>query len=281
MKWFLFSLALITGCAPTVSNPRIYVDVPCTWSTCYSDFSEESPHDFCSWKSLNDPILDEMIESLSAKNLDLLTKAEENYKKPGVRSIQNQEYRMLWNQTAFDTAKTYIELRLLQEKRSILNARIDSLQDSSHLIDDLWDKGFTNSIEKSQETERLALLKSEIAKIDLGEQIAINHLSVLLGRAPNDLSCLLKGKAKLPALPDCLPIGFPCESILQRPDVLITEIAVKNGHQPISAYQKSVLAALEEVENALAAIKYSNESGKELRNALQESYKAYIQTDDL
>lgn len=282
MKRLLFcSLILMVGCTAKISNPRLYVEVPEEWSISHHDFLEESPHCFNWWKALNDPILNEIIESLSTKNLDLLIKADELYSCSGIKAVQRQEYRLLWNKTAFDAAKTYIELRTLQEQFSIIEMQIESLQDTSHMVNDQWDTGFTNSVEKIQQTESLNILKSEISKNALGIQKAIHHLSQILGGAPNDLYCLLIEPKTLPALTSCLPIGFPYESIFQRPDVLQVEILVKKGLQPIRAYQKSVILALEEVENALAAFKYDSDSNHQLFIVMKESYKAYLQTDEL
>lgn len=281
MRWFLFTTAFLTSCCCSkVQNPRDYVDIPDRWSVCSGNFVE-SEECFKWWSALNDPVLDELIALLSERNLDLLIKAEEFYSKCGVKKIQCLEYHQLWNQTAFDLAKTYIELRLTQERQTVLDEKIDSFQDSHNLTNDLYNVGFANSIEKIHESERFATLQSERAEIELGEQKAINHLSVLLGYAPGELYCLFEKRRPLPTLPCSLPIGYPCGFILERPDVLMTEMAVKAGAQGIRSYKKSVLFALEEVENALADYKFGRERARELLRALQENYKAYLETEEL
>jgi outer membrane protein TolC len=255
----LWLCLLLAGCTP--KNPG-HFEVPDHWSTCYSDFNEAKPQ----WE-LHDPDLEGIIEALPCRNLDLLIAAEAIYC-GGCKSIALQEYWQQWYQSAADAAKTYVELRFWQERLALLDMQIETLG----LVKGLG--GLASSTENAQDLERLHLLKAQIPEIQGKIEVAIHHLSVLLGYAPGHIYCLINAPKPLPELPCSLAVGTPCR-VLCRPDVQMAK------WQGVRAYKKSVLGALESVENALTAYKYASLKGESFFKALQESYNVYLQTEEL
>jgi len=259
MKRFVF-LLLLSGCC-AVCDPRCYVNVPEAWPLNYPESSE-----FCWWRALNDCELERLILELSSRNLDLLLKAEE-----GCSCI---EYRVLWNKKAAELAMSYVELRFNEERLRLIDTRITSGIDSVDIVQGLSERGVLSNLETIQESEHLSLSKTERLDALLAIEKATRHLSVLMGGS----YCVPAGN--LPQIPECLPLKSPCEMIRERPDIKMMELAVKMGAKPIRAYQKSVLEAIEEVENALYAFQYSSQKAELLFTNMQEHYNAYEQTEE-
>lgn len=68
----ILSLFLLAGCTvgPKYETPEI--DVPCEWHSEISDDMQSDPKDcFIWWESLNDPLLNSLLESAASQNLDL------------------------------------------------------------------------------------------------------------------------------------------------------------------------------------------------------------------
>ncbi len=60
------------GCSHTASSPIQNIDPPSEWHSNTTDFIEECPVDqFVWWESLNDPVLDSLMERASSYNIDL------------------------------------------------------------------------------------------------------------------------------------------------------------------------------------------------------------------
>lgn len=252
-------------CAPTV-------DVPCHWHSSTSESMEfASPDGFNWWESLNDPVLNDIMERASLQNPGLQLAAL------GAK-CSAENYRQAWSDLSAEVANSYIELRGLQLKLDLNHTNIESQKEMLQLTEGLTKTGFTSTTDQKQAEELLNNLMAERPQIELAIQKAIYHLSVLAGYAPGDLACTLAQRGDLPLLPNYLPIGLPCDILGRRPDVLKVERALRSpfcNSQTTYLYQKTVLEALEEAENALATFHFTQARTQELAKSLGSSHDAF------
>lgn len=139
-----------------------------------------------------------------------------------------------------EIARSYIELRGLQQRVLIIDDHIKSQQDTMELTGGLVAGGFAGSIDKMQADEQLNLLISQKPQLQYMIERSVNHLSILLGKLPGDLYCELDEVTPLPDLPCYQPMGIPSELLRRRPDIRKAE--------------RELAAATEEIGTAIAAL---------------------------
>ncbi len=247
------------------------------------------------------------------------------------------EYSNLWVTLSAEVAKSYIELRLLQQRLNTLERNIHDQHETHQLTHDLLKSGISSSFDLKQSEAQLLTLQARKPDIELGIRSAMYRLSVLLGYQPGQFCDGLSEIAELPNLPCLQNIGIPSELLRRRPDIrkaerdlasatelvgsavadlfprislngFIGDIAAFNSggflnsyigtqtlfpllnsamieqditintskaQQAMYHYQKVVLEALEEVENALASFHFESEKNQRLLEALQANREAY------
>lgn len=262
----MFAAGLMTCCAPLQGAQSSILEVPRTWhSPCCAGFVLEGGC-LSWWEALNDPVLDWLIDRLSDQNLDIAQ----------ARNAPLHDYQAIWSDIATDVARSYIELRTLQMKRCLLEKNIDSQKDTFRLTESLLDSGFAGSIDAMQAEAQIDLLAAQLPKVNEAILKAVHHLSVSLGYAPAGLYGLLCAPASLPCLPAVKPILSPCEVVQRRPDVKKILCESRSACEK----QKKIYAAIEDVENALAAYCYEEKRLQELTKALgkyEQSYKTTLE----
>lgn len=249
-----------------------------------------------------------------------------------------EEFSNAWVTLSAEIARSYIELRGLQQRLNIIDRDIEAQKDAQELTLSLIKGGFVGTLDQMQVDEELSLLISQRPQIERLIQKNIHHLSILLGYLPGDLYCELSVYEQLPVLPCYRPIGIPSELLRRRPDIrkaerdlaaateevgtaiaaLFPRISLtgfigdittlcSNGsltgfvgpqlllpifnskmlkqdvclnkikaEQSLLQYQKTVLEALEETENAIAAFHYEREKNQYLEHVKNSSQSAYF-----
>lgn len=249
-----------------------------------------------------------------------------------------EEFSNVWVTLSAEIARTYIELRGLQQRAMILDSDIESQKQTQELTKSLIAGGFVGIIDQMQADEELSRLISQKPQLEFLIHKRIYHLSILLGYLPEDLYCELSVVQPLPCLPCYRPIGIPSELLRRRPDIRKAErdlaaaseevgVAVAalfprisltgfigeittlctNGSltgflgpqvlmpifnskmlkqdvclnkikvdQALFQYQKVVLEAFEETENAIAAFHYELDKNQHLQHTLDFSKNAYF-----
>lgn len=268
--WILIVTAF-TGCSGLKCQAPA-VDVPCNWQSSSSEGMNFNPPDcFNWWESLNDPVLNDLMEQAALQNPGLQLAAFQ-------AKCSTENYRQAWADLSAEMAKSYIELRGFQQKLELNNKNIASQKEMLQLTQGLTKTGFTSTTDEKQAEELLHNLIAERPQIELAIQKAIYHLSVLAGYAPGELVCTLAQRGNLPVLPNSIPIGMPCGILGRRPDVLKAESALRSpfcNAQTSYLYQKTVLEALEEAESALAAFYFTEARTQELAKSLSSSHDAF------
>lgn len=151
-----------------------------------------------------------------------------------------EDFSNVWVTLSAEIARTYIELRGLQQRLNILTSDIDSQKATQELTRSLITGGFVGTIDQMQADEELSRLVSQKPQLEFLINKSIHHLSILLGYLPQDLYCELSAVQPMPCLPCYRPVGIPSELMRRRPDIRKAE--------------RDLAAANEEVGVAVAAL---------------------------
>lgn len=265
---------------------RCGVDVPCDWHSPTSGLETSPLCGFVWWEELHDSQLNALMNQAYLYNPDVRLAASQNCRRSrgpqGCSSPQEDNFCETWNTVATEVAKSYIQLRGLQLRLELVQRSMDSRQESIKLIVDLVNRGIVSEFDWTEVKGHLNTFSAEKPSIELEISKAIHHLSVLVGYAPGELACQLLEREALPELPCYKPIGSPEELLWRRSDVRQAARGLAAGtNQAVYTYQKTVLTALEEVENALASYHFEWERYHYLDEAYQSHQKALALTQDL
>lgn len=255
-----------------------------------------------------------------------------------MEEASQEDFSNAWVTLSAEIARSYIELRGLQQRLIVLDDHIQSQADTQELTLSLIAGGFAGELEKIQAADQLNVLVAQRPQLEFLIYRNIHHLSILLGYHPRDLACQLMAAEALPSLPLCRPVGIPSELLRRRPDIRKAERHLAAANSEIGAaiaalfprlsltgfvgeiatactkgsfigfggpqlllpifnsrmlqddvclnkikaeralieYQKTVLEALEETENAIAAFHYELEKSQLLEHRKNSSLGAYI-----
>lgn len=270
--------ALMTSCVtPTLNEKKIEmtcIEMPCQWHTPLDkEMSEDDPEFFLWWEAFHDPLLTYFIEEAACRNSDVKLSIAESHEK-GLETM---------TLIASSIAKNYLELRGHQLRLSILEKRMQTQNLNIIESADLTKSGFTSGIEEGKTTQNLYTLLAEKSQITLSINKLIFHLSSLLNYLPSDLSETLSVYRELPSYPEYIPVGSPIE-ILSRNQALKDakrDYQITKSSPARLTYEKKFYSLIEEVESAIATLRYENEAYKSLQNIYLISQENYQLTLDL
>lgn len=279
-------LSLLLGSC-SVQHEPVEVYLPSEWHTPASDGIEQGALDnFLWWEALEDPILSSLIERADAQNLDLYIASTSIMEAlpAGKAQVELAEENLcdIWVTLSAEVGKNYIELRGSQKRLEVLMRNLEAQKETIHLVKELIKIGKSNTIDLQQAEVQLNSIAAQKPLIELAIEKAIHRLSILLGQAPGELFCELLIPGILPKLPCQKPIDSPCELVRRRPDIRKAERELALSRQDkikfqraYYEYQKSVLDALEETENAMASLRYEMERNKVLASTKEADQVAY------
>jgi NodT family efflux transporter outer membrane factor (OMF) lipoprotein len=122
-----------------------------------------------------------------------------------------------------EVARTYVELRGLQERLRVASENADNQGETLRLVDARLDAGgatdFDTARARAQLEATLALIPAFEAQIAFG----MHRLAVLTGKTPDALIAGLEEQKPLPSLPARLDPGTPGDLLRRRPDVAAAE----------------------------------------------------------
>jgi outer membrane protein, multidrug efflux system len=265
----LLTLVLMTGCMKMQPPSRSNGD----WQSPLSEgMVTASPACFTWWKSLNDPLLNDLMRRAALRNFGMLI----------ARETKREDNCSVWMTLSAEVAKSYVELRGLQLRLELADKNITAQKETVELTKSLMSYGFVGIIDQVQAEEMLNQLAGQKSLVELSLRKTMHHLSLLVGRAPGDLCLEFSQLAELPALPCQMPIGCPCDFLARRLDV---SCAGKNmasagkGKASLAyyLYEKAAVEALEQAENSLTALYFSMENQQALKEAYEKGCQAYQQ----
>lgn len=118
-----------------------------------------------------------------------------------------------------EAARDYVQLRGLQAQLSIQQANLRTANDSLRLTEQRFTGGLTTDLDVQNARSQVATTASQIPNFEQQVSEQINALSLLLGEPPQALASELRTAAPVPPVPARVPVGFPSELVLRRPDV--------------------------------------------------------------
>ena len=122
-----------------------------------------------------------------------------------------------------EVARTYFELRGLQERLRVARGNADNQRDTLRLVQAQFDAGRGTGFDTARARAQLATTQSRIPAFDAQVAFAMHRLAVLTGRTPDALVAQLEPQRPLPALPARLDAGTPGELLRRRPDIAAAE----------------------------------------------------------
>jgi outer membrane protein, multidrug efflux system len=124
---------------------------------------------------------------------------------------------------AGEVARSYLELRGLQERLRVARENADNQRETLRLVDVRQSAGRGTEFDTSRARAQLESTLARVPALAAAVAVAQHRLAVLTGNAPGALIAELDAPTPLPVLPDRLDPGTPGELLRRRPDVIAAE----------------------------------------------------------
>jgi NodT family efflux transporter outer membrane factor (OMF) lipoprotein len=118
-----------------------------------------------------------------------------------------------------DVARNYAELRGAQQQIEILDATVQSQQDTLDLAKARFDAGLGAALDVERADGLLESTRSRRPEFEHLAKRALYRLDVLIGRTPGALAAGLEATTPIPRQPPDLPDLLPSELLSRRPDL--------------------------------------------------------------
>jgi NodT family efflux transporter outer membrane factor (OMF) lipoprotein len=151
-----------------------------------------------------------------------------------------ENLRAIWITLSAEVARSYIELRGLQERLIIFEKNLSAQENIVKSNQDLVNRGIINEADLRHSESQFKTLAAQKPLMELAVSRSIHRLSILLGHAPGDLFDELITSCTFPELPNDKPIGVPSELLRRRADIRKAE--------------RELAAATEKVGSAIASL---------------------------
>lgn len=122
-----------------------------------------------------------------------------------------------------ELARSYFELRGVQQQIAVARQDIAATEESMQLIQVRADGGLVDDFDVERQRGQLAELRASLPQLQASESAAINQIGVLIGAEPGSLrDDLMPVEQAEPQTPD-LSLGLPSEVARRRPDIRAAE----------------------------------------------------------
>ena len=118
-----------------------------------------------------------------------------------------------------DVARSYAELRGTQQQLEILDATVQSQQETRDLAKARFDAGLTTALDVERAEGLLETTQSRRPELARRANRALYRLDVLIGQEPGTLASTLEHSRPLPQQPPVVPELLPSELLSRRPDL--------------------------------------------------------------
>ena len=122
-----------------------------------------------------------------------------------------------------EVARTYVELRGLQERLRVARENTDNQRETLRLVEARLNAGRDTEFDTARARAQLETTSARIPSLEAQVAVAEHRLAVLTGQTPNALVAELDPQKPLPALPARLDAGTPGELLRRRPDIAAAE----------------------------------------------------------
>lgn len=128
---------------------------------------------------------------------------------------------------AAEVALTYLEWRSVQARLAIAQNNLVLQADTLQLTRWRNQAGLASSLDVQQALGASEQTRAQLPTLQTSATQLRNSLAVLTGQAPGALPDGVRPEAALPQAPDGLALGFPADTLRQRPDVRSAEAQVR------------------------------------------------------
>jgi NodT family efflux transporter outer membrane factor (OMF) lipoprotein len=118
-----------------------------------------------------------------------------------------------------DVVRSYVDLRGLQVRASIVHKASDVLRESLRIVNLRYQSGITNELDVALATRELATLDAQIAPLEAAVNAAQYSLAVLVGEFPERMVEELARPDLIPSMPAPIAAGAPLDLLKRRPDI--------------------------------------------------------------
>jgi NodT family efflux transporter outer membrane factor (OMF) lipoprotein len=124
---------------------------------------------------------------------------------------------------AGEVARSYLELRGLQERLRVARENADNQRETLELVEVRLAAGRGTDFDSSRARAQLETTLSRVPALEASVAVTQHRLAVLTGNAPGALIAELDARVPLPALPAGLDPSTPGDLLRRRPDVAAAE----------------------------------------------------------
>ncbi len=132
-----------------------------------------------------------------------------------------------------DVARSYVDLRGLQVRDSVLRAAVEVLQQSQRIVTIRYQRGITNELDVTLANRELATFEAQLAPVEAQIAAAQYAIATLLGQYPEQLVQELSQKSLIPTVPAAVQTGLPLDLLRRRPDLMEAERELASAHAQI------------------------------------------------
>lgn len=122
-----------------------------------------------------------------------------------------------------EVARTYFDLRGLQERLRVARENADNQRETLRLVDARLDAGRGTGFDTARARAQLETTSARIPALEAQVAFDMHRLAVLVGKTPEALVAELTPVRALPELPAKLDAGTPGDLLRRRPDIAAAE----------------------------------------------------------
>ena len=146
----------------------------------------------------------------------------------GVANVQTNvaSYDNILVSLTAEVARTYILIRTLELRLVVAWDNVKLQKESLWLAEIQFKEGAVSELDVAQAKILLNNTQASIPRVESSLHQARNALAILLGMLPGQLTELLDGPVKIPAVPETVIVDIPNNLLRRRPDIRLAEVKI-------------------------------------------------------
>ncbi|MCK9994791.1 MAG: efflux transporter outer membrane subunit [Candidatus Krumholzibacteria bacterium] len=134
-----------------------------------------------------------------------------------------EDYRDVMVSLQAEVAVTYVDVRTTQLRLIFAQDNVDSQRETMDIVTAREDAGLVPLLDVTRARSNLANTEAAIPLLEMGLEVSLNRMAILLGQAPGSVDSLLVSYME-PPQPDLdMTMSLPAELLRRRPDVRRSE----------------------------------------------------------
>lgn len=158
-----------------------------------------------------------------------------------------------------EIARNVVNLRALQQRKTLLEQVIILKEESSSLASDRITSGKEDAIAQLKIVQERQMAKAKLPLLDISIAETLHRLALLAGLFPGELDPLLTAPRPLPPLPSLGSLAIPSEVIRNRPDI-------RQSERQLAAASERVGSAVASLYPRLSLYGFVGEVGSQLKS---------------